>query len=87
MACIPNADLFQTRSRNPTNRTGEESVPLLQPPPLLPQPPDTTSTSTSSSSSTLLTYDLRLLSMEGVYVQGPDGAVHDLYRGSPTGTQ
>lgn len=68
---------------NHKNRTGEESMPLLQLPPFLPPPPDTTSTSTSIS--TQLTYDLRLLSMEGVYIQGPDGAVHDLYRGSPTG--
>lgn len=37
------------------------------------------------ASTTTLTYDVRLLSMEGVYIQGADGAVHDLYRGSPKG--
>lgn len=36
-------------------------------------------------SPTTLTYDLRLLRLEGAYVQGPDGAVHDVYRGSPKG--
>lgn len=38
-----------------------------------------------STDTTTLTYDLRLLRLEGTYAQGPDGAVHDVYRGSPKG--
>jgi len=63
----------------------DDAMPLS----LQPYSPTSTSSSSSlsssSSSSTLpLTYFLYLTRLPNAYVQGPDGAIHDLYRSPPS---